>query len=453
MGFKPEISDFYARLSSDPLTMAFAEEKKAMPSLARMQRQPPEWKGGSFAEFGPEAFMARPERPLALYVHVPFCHHHCTFCPFYINQTKKDFSKEYASLLLKEIVDTAHVLREVVDKRSVDAIYFGGGTPSDLDRDDMAAVIRVLHDCFRISPEAEVTVEGRTTGFTAEKGKAWVEAGANRFSLGVQSANTALRKKLGRISSREEVGETLNGLCESGASVVIDLMYGLPGQDIPMLLDDIRYISEETDIAGLDLYELRCFPDSPLDKAIQRGKMPMLPEFHEKARMFGAAYARLYDYGFEHFSPKHWRRNRRERSLYNRLAGRQTDMIPFGSAAGGRLGTIGLGTARDITSYTEMVERGEKPLSRIAFSPLSVDRGGFSHELDIAMESLRLPDIGKWPVSYRESGKKLLAQWKEAGLLADSSDGKGMSLTCAGFFWSDRLKKLLADFVAVPVAG
>ncbi|EEO27362.1 heme anaerobic degradation radical SAM methyltransferase ChuW/HutW [Oxalobacter paraformigenes] len=449
----PEISDFYAQVSSDPLTMAFVKEKKTMPSLARMRPQSPEWDGGSFAEFGPQAFMARPERPLALYVHVPFCHHHCTFCPFYINQTKKNFSKEYSSLLLKEIVDTAYVLREVVDKRPVNAIYFGGGTPSDLDQDDMAAVIRALHDCFRISPDAEVTVEGRTTGFTAGKGKAWVEAGANRFSLGVQSANTVLRKKLGRISSREEVGEALNGLCESGASVVIDLMYGLPGQDIPMLLDDIRYISEETGIAGLDLYELRCFPDSPLDKAISRGKMPAMPEFNEKARMFGAAYERLYDYGFEHFSPKHWRRNARERSLYNRLAGRQTDMIPFGSAAGGRLGTIGLGTARDIGTYAEMVSRGEKPLSRITPSPLAADRGGFAHELDVAMERLQLPAMDKWPVSHRDSGRRLLAQWKEAGLLVDSGAGNGMSLTGAGFFWVDRLKKLLTDFVAAPVAG
>ena len=128
-------------------------------------------------------------------------------------------------------------------------------------------------------------------------------------------------------------------------------------------------------------------------------------------------------------------------------------MIPFGSAAGGRLGTIGLGTARDIGTYAEMVGRGEKPLSRITSSPLSADRGGFSHELDVAMERLQLPDMDKWPVSHRDSGRKLLAQWKEAGLLVDSRDGNGMSLTCAGFFWSDRLRKLLTDLVAAPVAG
>lgn len=446
----PDIADFYARLSSDPLTMAFEEEKKSLPSLERRPLSQPEWTGGCFADFGAEAFMARAERPLALYIHVPYCHHHCTFCPFYINQTKKDFSADYSKWLLKEIADTAHVLREVIDKRVVDAIYFGGGTPSDLDQEDMASVITALYDHFKVAPHAEVTVEGRTTGFTAEKGKAWVSAGANRFSLGVQAANTVLRKRLGRISSREEVGAALNGLCESGASVVIDLLYGLPGQDVPILLEDIRYLSEETDIDGLDLYELKCFPDSPLDKAIRLGKMPPMPALIEKARLFGAAYDTLQAYGFEHFSPKHWRRNPRERSLYNRLAGQQADMIPFGSAAGGRLGTIGLGNARDMATYTEMVKKGEKPLSRITSSPLAVDKGGFVYQLDRAMENLHLPDIDEWPATHRDSGRKLLAQWTQAGLLAE--DAGGITLTCAGHFWSGYLKKRLLAFIATSSA-
>lgn len=442
-----DVSGFYARISDDPLTMAFDEEKKTMPSMAGMRREPPPWNGGTFAEFAPEAFMAHPERPLALYVHVPFCHHHCTFCPFYINQTKKDFSARYTALLLKEIADTAEVLKDVVHKRKVDVIYFGGGTPSDLEKDDMAGVIRSLFDHFDVSPDAEVTVEGRNTGFTAEKGRAWVEAGANRFSLGIQSANTKLRRMLGRLASREEAGATLNGLADSGASVVIDLLYGLPGQDESILIDDIRYISEETRIAGLDLYELRKFPGSPLDKAIERGKMPPMPEFPEKARLFGTAYTCLTDAGFDHFAPRHWRRTPEERSLYNRLAGEQTDMIPFGSAAGGRLGTIGLGTARDIQSYTEMVERGEKPLGRITEVPFKADKDGFSQEVDKAFETLKVPAIDKWPEALRDSGRLLLAQWRQAGLLDGDVDGPGMVFTCAGFYWSSRMKKLLLEFV------
>ena len=446
-----EVADFFARVSDDPLTMAFEEEKKTMPPMAGMRREPPPWNGGTFAEFAPQAFMAGPERPLALYVHVPFCHHHCTFCPFYINQTKKDFSSKYTALLLKEIAGTAEVLKDVAHKRKVDVIYFGGGTPTDLEKDDMASVIRSLFDHFDISPDAEVTVEGRNTGFTAEKGKAWVEAGANRVSIGLQAANTQLRRKLGRLASREEAAATLNELADTGASVVIDLLYGLPGQTEEILIDDVRYISEQTRIAGLDLYELRMFPGSPLDKAIERGKMPPMPEFPEKARLFGTAYKGLIAGGFDHFSPRHWRRTPNERSLYNRLAGGQTDMIPFGSAAGGRLGTIGLGTARDIKSYTEMVERGEKPLGRITQAPLAADKTGFDRELDLAFEAIRVPAIDKWPEPLRESGRLLLAQWKKAGLLEGNVDGSGMAFTCAGFYWSSRMKKLLLEFAAEPV--
>lgn len=315
----------------------------------------------------------------------------------------------------------------------------------------MASVIRSLFDHFDISPDAEVTVEGRNTGFTAEKGQAWVTAGANRFSIGLQAANTQLRKKLGRLASREEAGATLNELADTGASVVIDLLYGLPGQTEEILIEDVRYISEQTRIAGLDLYELRMFPGSPLEKAIERGKMPAIPEFPEKARLFGAAYKNLIAGGFDHFSPRHWRRTPNERSLYNRLAGEQTDMIPFGSAAGGRLGTIGLSTARDIKSYTEMVERGEKPLGRITEAPLAVEKTGFDKELDMAFETIRVPAIDKWPDSLRESGSLLLAQWKKAGLLEGDVDGPGMGFTCAGFYWSSRMKKLLLEFAAEPV--
>ena len=267
----------------------------------------------------------------------------------------------------------------------------------------------------------------------------------------LQAANTQLRKKLGRLASREEAGATLNELADTGASVVIDLLYGLPGQTEEILIEDVRYISEQTRIAGLDLYELRMFPGSPLDKAIERGKMPPMPEFPEKARLFGTAYKNLIAGGFEHFSPRHWRRTPNERSLYNRLAGGQTDMIPFGSAAGGRLGTIGLSTARDIKSYTEMVERGEKPLGRITEAPLAVEKTGFDKELDMAFETIRVPAIDKWPDSLRESGSLLLAQWKKAGLLEGDVNGPGMGFTCAGFYWSSRMKKLLLEFVAEPV--
>lgn len=445
-----DLTPFYARISDCPARDAFVHEEKKMPSAAEMAAwKPPEWTGGTFRDFAEEAFMTDVSRPLALYVHVPFCHHHCTFCPFYINQTKKGFSKDYTELLLREIEITADALKNVAGKREVTAVYFGGGTPTDLDEADMAAVITSLFDHFKIPRTSEVTVEGRTTGFTSSKAKTWTETGANRFSLGVQSANTDLRKRLGRISSREELQDSLDGICASGSSVIIDMLYGLPGQTREILMDDIDFISNKTGIDGLDLYELRIFPGTPLDKAIKNGKIPPAPAFDDKAVMFSAAYDALESAGFEHFSPKHWRRNPRERSLYNRLAGMQCDMIPFGSAAGGRIHGIGLSNSRDIKTYRAQVEAGEKPLGRIMASPLRPSPEGFNQVLASYGENLCLPPAGLWPEPHRVLAGQLLSQWQDAGLLMETE--RGLRLTGAGYFWTQRIKGLVQRFLQTPV--
>lgn len=444
------IEQFFACVADDPLISAFEQEEKKKPASvdkAKMAMNVSTWDGGTFEEFGEAAFIENRTRPLALYIHVPFCHHRCSFCPFYINKTFPTFSPLYAELLSKEIADTSRILKNVIKDRSVQSVYFGGGTPSDMEAQDLANIIRQLYDSFNMAPDVEVTVEGRIRGFTAEKAQSWVEAGANRFSVGVQTTDEDLRKRLSRQSERKEIAQTLNTLCDSGAAVVTDIMYALPGQTAEMLADDIRFLSEETRIHGLDLYELRVFPDSRLDKAILRGAMPVTPDFMNKAKMYEIAYEKLMGYGFEHFSAKHWRRDPIERSIYNSMAKNQTDMMPFGSGAGGRLGDISLGNNSTFTEYEEAVRSSVKPLKRIAHSPLRNAPEGFEYELDCALEQLKLPALQKWPSNLAEQAKTLLTQWEKAGLLEFVSAENAMPMTCAGVFWSQRIRNLLLAFM------
>ncbi|MDR1162636.1 MAG: heme anaerobic degradation radical SAM methyltransferase ChuW/HutW [Candidatus Accumulibacter sp.] len=442
------IEAFFARICDDPVGRAFDEEEKSFSPTVSMQT-PPAWEGGAFEDFAARAFVENAHRSLVLYVHVPFCRRRCAFCPFFKNISDALFSAEYTSLLAKEISDTAKTLGSVVRERPVKAIYFGGGTPSDLDSPDLALLIRRLRESFLIAPDAEITVEGRVRGFTGAKGKAWVDAGANRFSLGVQTADTRLRRRMGRIADRDEIRAVMNALGESGAALVLDLIYGFPEQTEEILLDDIRFVSEETGIHGLDLYKLSLFPGSPLDKAIVRGEFPKPPDFAQRAKMYELAYGALLAHGFEPFTPKHWRRDAKERSVYNRLAFGQTDMIPFGSGAGGRIGSISLGNAGVLADYGEKVLSGKKPIARLALSPPKSASESFGRLIDEALEELRLPAIERWPQSHREKGKELLSQWREAGLLhsTDSQD-ESARLTCAGNFWAPHMKKLLIDFAA-----
>jgi oxygen-independent coproporphyrinogen-3 oxidase len=256
---------------------------------------------------------------------------------------------------------------------------------------------------------------------------------------------------MGRIADRDEIRATLDALHESGATLVVDLIYGFPLQTGEIILDDVRFVSEETPVHALDLYKLSLFPGSPLDKSIAKGNLPKAPDLAQRAKMFGLAYEALLAHGFTHFSPKHWRRDEREASVYNHLAFGQTDMIPFGSGAGGRIGNIALGNTGVLADYAEKVRSGGKPIARITASPPRNAADSFGRRLDEALEGLRLPAPEEWPESHRGKADELLSQWRKAGLLRDAQDpGENLRLTCAGNFWSTHMRKLLMDFSAQP---
>ncbi|MDR2844467.1 MAG: radical SAM protein [Puniceicoccales bacterium] len=407
-----------------------------------------------FADWAPAAFNENPAAPFSLYLHTPYCSHRCNFCPFYINAGRAGFSGEYATLLSREINATARVLAPHFGERKVRTVFFGGGTPSDLDRDDLAKIIRQLRDQFPITPETEITVEGRIRGFTADKAKAWVEAGANRFSLGVQSTDTTLRRRMGRLADRDEIRATLAGLVASGAVVIIDLIYGFPGQTEEMLVDDIRFVAEETQIHGLDLYELKQFPGSPMAQAIAAGRLPPAADRAGRGRMFAAATAALARHGFAHFTRKHWRRSERERSLYNRTAQGPHDLIPFGSGAGGRIGAVGLSMHRDITRYTEMMLRDEKPIAQLSPSPPRPPVPTFRQNLSACVEECVLPALDYFPEEKRAAADTILKQWAQAGLLVSVPSGERLGdialswrMTIAGVFWAEHLQRLLLMLV------
>lgn len=309
-----------------------------------------------FAGWGSQAFIEGADRSLCLYVHIPFCHHRCSFCPFYINRTSADFSREYAQWVDLDIRLTACEIGECRRSRAVDAIYFGGGTPSDMEPHDLAGLLKQLRREFYLTEQTEITVEGRVRGFSEEKASAWVAAGANRFSLGIQTTNTALRRQLGRLADLEEIRRTLCGIANTGALVIADLIYGLPGQSTATLIEDISFLATETPLHGLDLYQLRMFEGAPLMQAIEAGRLANLPAPPSCRIMLEAAEKALLDHGFECFSPRHWRRDLRERSLYNQLSrGGNADILPFGSAAGGRLGRHSLSNSRDYQAYQEVL--------------------------------------------------------------------------------------------------
>ena len=379
---------------------------------------------------------ANDHSPVALYLHTPFCHHRCSFCPFYINRHSPGYSRDYSDLLLKEIELSA---AGHLNTRPLNSIFFGGGTPSDLDTGDLVRVLQQLRQYWPWDANTEVTVEARVRGFTTEKAQAWMDAGVNRFSLGVQSTDTKLRQSLGRLANREELLRTLQDAANlPNARISVDLLYGLPGQTVTMLQEDIRLLTGETTIGGITFYELVCFPNSPMIKAIEQGRLPRLPDKAELADLFLAGRAALNQSGFQRHSLVHWRRNDREVNAYNHHVKSGADIMPLGSGAGGCINGQQIMLSRNLAEYRTLIANAQKPIAHAA--RLSPQRHQLQGKITSGFEHMRLsPDAFKvlGEQGYRYINE-ILGQWRQCDLLDANHH-----LTPTGELWAKTMERQL----------
>ena len=190
----------------------------------------------------------------AAYFHIPFCRTKCSYCGFFQNTTKEAMVEKYVGYLVREIEMTAQLPN--VQSAPIQAVYFGGGTPTDLTAEQIRRLGKVIRENLPLANDCEITFESRFNGLTDEKIDACVDAGFNRFSLGVQTFNGEIRRKMSRIDTEEVISERLQKLMSTGQiAVVIDLIYGLPYQTMDDWLKDLDKLIE-SGIDGADLYQL-----------------------------------------------------------------------------------------------------------------------------------------------------------------------------------------------------
>jgi len=164
------------------------------------------------------------ESMAGLYIHIPFCLKKCPYCDFYsiIDLSRKE---SYIQALMSEM----ELTREAT--HSFDTIYLGGGTPSILSGREVEKILTTARTVYRIHPRAEITMEINPGTVNAKALDAYRQAGVNRISMGIQSFDNQILKKLGRIHTAEEAIRSLQVVFTSGfTNVGIDLMYGIPGQ-------------------------------------------------------------------------------------------------------------------------------------------------------------------------------------------------------------------------------
>ena len=169
------------------------------------------------------------KKPLAIYVHVPFCVRKCAYCDFASFAGCEAMWEPYFDALGGEIAAWADKLRAYRAR----SIFFGGGTPSLVPGTMIAGVMEKLRSCVEIAPDAEITIEANPGTLDMEKLRIYRDAGINRISIGVQSFDAELLQNLGRIHSPGEAEDAVRMAREAGfENISIDLMYALPGQSM-----------------------------------------------------------------------------------------------------------------------------------------------------------------------------------------------------------------------------
>ena len=304
--------------------------------------------------------VSRPPREATLYIHIPYCRSRCSFCPFYRGSADEREWQTYVTLLETELRQTAPSFAGTV----ISTVYFGGGTPSDLMPDAIRRLLRTVKECYCLANDCEITLEARIDGFDGERIAAALENGVNRFSLGVQTFDTGLRRTLDRKSDRETVLKLIARLTGSGqASVAADILYGLPGQTPESLLRDLDTAVKETALSGISFYRLNLHEKLPLADKIRQGLMPEIPGEEECFDLFSLCEERLKEAGAKRLSFKHFSLHPRERDLHNELCAWKSSCIPFGIGAGGRLGSWRFKQTGEFEVYRRLTEEGRKPLA------------------------------------------------------------------------------------------
>ncbi|WP_051279551.1 heme anaerobic degradation radical SAM methyltransferase ChuW/HutW [Chitinilyticum aquatile] len=365
------------------------------------------------------------------YIHIPFCANHCVFCGFYRN----GWLESQASLFVERLI--AELAHEAVSRPAggrIDAVYFGGGTPTLLPPADLAKLIAATRRYLPLAEQCEITIEGRLDARSAELVAACTEAGATRFSFGVQTFATALRRRLGRKHDGEQVAGYLRSLRgQTDATLVVDLMFGLPGQDEFSLLDDLA-IATTLGMDGLDLYAFNAYPGLPMLRMIEKKALDPLPGLPEQALHYALAVNTLRDAGWQQLSNSHFASGCREQNRYNALIKAGRDCLAFGAGAGGKLGGVSYQVQSDLATYLA-TPATEKPLSHMALqSPQHALIGQLQGALDQGELDTNL-------LANQPGLLARLAEWQEQSLLR-LANGKA-SLTTAGRFWGPTITREL----------
>ncbi|MGN0801629.1 MAG: radical SAM family heme chaperone HemW [Candidatus Faecivicinus sp.] len=293
-------------------------------------------------------------KPLALYVHIPFCRSKCVYCDFASYPGRESCMGEYLDALIEEL----RGWRGALSGHEVRTVFIGGGTPSLLDGESVARLMDGVRSCVRVCEGAEITMEANPGTLDARRLAAYRGAGINRLSLGAQSMDDGLLRRLGRIHTADEVREAVDMAREAGfRNLSLDLMYGLPGQTQGAWLETLE-AAIRLEPEHLSAYSLIVEEGTPLFDRVRRGAVSV-PGDDDVIEFQRAALDRLEAAGYHRYEISNFARPGFE-CRHNIVYWLRGEYLGVGCAAHSLLDGVRFENPRDLDEYLAGVRRKEQ---------------------------------------------------------------------------------------------
>lgn len=324
-------------------------------------------------------------KKLGIYIHIPFCKQKCFYCDFVSYANQDTYFKKYVQALSKEI-------NNFVDNNEikVQTIYIGGGTPSLIDAKYIEEILHIFEKRKLLKETKEVTIEVNPGTINKEKLKIYKKAGINRLSIGLQSTEDKLLRKIGRIHCYDDFLRTYKIVREVGfENINVDLMIGLPNQrilDVKSSLEKIINLKPEPP-NHISVYSLIVEENTPIEKKLESGELE-LPDEELERNMYWYVKNFLELNGYKHYEISNFAKADYE-SKHNLDCWNQKEYIGFGVAAHSYIDDVRFGNTSSLEEYVRNCEAGEFEKNKIIDE---VESDVFSKEKEFMLIGLRKID-------------------------------------------------------------
>jgi oxygen-independent coproporphyrinogen-3 oxidase len=285
------------------------------------------------------------------YVHVPFCARVCPYCDFNVIAGRDDLQGRYLTAVLSEV-------EREPEWSSIEAVAFGGGTPTRLPAGSLTTLVEGLSARFGLAGAAEVGLEANPEDWSDDMAALLVAGGFNRVSFGAQSFDPAVLTQLGRLHRPEEIETGLRSARRSGfASISLDLIYGTPGESVRSWTESVhRAIALDPD--HLSVYALTVERGTALSRAVNAGAPA--PDEDDQADKYEIARDLLTTAGYVRYEVSNYARPGHA-CRYNLLTWAQGEYLAFGPGAHGHRSGVRYRNIHRIDAYLEAVESSRRP--------------------------------------------------------------------------------------------